>query len=386
MGIIVVNMDKLTRKERKAYKRKHGLPREERVTREGAAEAPDPSRGGSRGFPTWFRRRMVAQTIAGQPAPKSMKRSVTRWKNERLVPYEMTGNKSRRGMPGHHRFLLAIFKKIYPQATANACAVFIACHWRDHAVFTQKQISNAIVDLGMTLKKASTTATAYQAFTPENLELHYRFWNYSFPAGVHGLPRRDLIDIDECAIELKNANLNYGHAVRGLRVRKVGNYGRGRFKLALILAIEPGDPTKDAHEEGSVENPRIWHRLSTDRGTSTSTENYIDFLNEDLMDYFDSDERKRTMMHDNLSSHKSDAVVDAIYNRGHRVICRVPYRPNEAPIEFAFDVFACEVRSRWKSIKDEDDLVRECNKILDSKEGMKGFNKLFSDCGYVCEG
>ena len=54
------------------------------------------------------------------------------------------------------------------------------------------------------------------------------------------------------------------------------------------MANEAGDPGLRAEEEGSTENPRLWYRLSTDAGTSTK--NYVDFLNLDLMDHFKSDE------------------------------------------------------------------------------------------------
>ena len=162
----------------------------------------------------------------------------------------------------------------------------------------------------MTRKRASTTA--YQAFTPQNPRLHHRFWTYPSPAGINGTPRKVLLDADECAIELKDANLNYGHAVKGMRVRKVGNYGRGKCKISLIMAIEAGDPGLRAEEEGSTENPRIWYRLSTDAGTSTK--NYVDFLSLDLMDHFKYDKMQHTLMHDNLSSCKSDEVIDAVYN------------------------------------------------------------------------
>ena len=88
------------------------------------------------------------------------------------------------------------------------------------------------------------------------------------------------------------------------------------------------------------------------------------------------------MLHDNLSSHKADEVVDAIYGRGHQVICRVPYRPNEAPIEFAIEQFAKEVRNLWEVITDDRTLNEQCHNILDAKSGMKNFNQLFIDCGY----
>ena len=88
-------------------------------------------------------------------------------------------------------------------------------------------------------------------------------------------------------------------------------------------------------------------------------------------------------MHDNLSSHKLDEFVDAVYNRGHEVICRVPHHLHEAPIEWVFNQFACELRRRWNNINDETDLVREIHNILDSRAGMGDFDELFKDCGYT---
>mmetsp|Transcript_21396 Transcript_21396/g.47565 ORF Transcript_21396/g.47565 Transcript_21396/m.47565 type:complete len:96 (+) Transcript_21396:922-1209(+) len=75
--------------------------------------------------------------------------------------------------------------------------------------------------------------------------------------------------------------------------------------------------------------------------------------------------------------------IDTIYGHGHRVICRVPYRPNEAPIEFVFDMVACEVRRRWANIQDENELHKNICDILDSRAGLGGFDELFRNCGYV---
>ncbi|KAL7518086.1 hypothetical protein ACHAWF_000174 [Thalassiosira exigua] len=215
-------MDKLSQQEKKVYRRRHGMSRKERVLRD--KNPPDPSRGGTRRYPTWYRVRMIELQKIGAEIPKVLERSLRRWKNKRLEPFEMTGNKSTKGMNGHHRFLLAYFKKFYPQASCNECAVFVAIHSDDRAVFTASEISSALIDMGMTMKRVSTTA--YQAFTPANIE-----------PGIADVPRRRLIDIDECAIELQDANENYGHAVRGMRVRKIGYYGRGLVYRLILYAM-----------------------------------------------------------------------------------------------------------------------------------------------------
>ena len=93
------------------------------------------------------------------------------------------------------------------------------------------------------------------------------------------------------------------------------------------------------------------------------------------MHKFFEDEPQRTIMHDNLSSHKSPEVAGAVYKRGHRVKCRVPYRPHEAQIEWAFDQICCEVHRRWDVIVNEHDLI--------ANAGHFGFDDLFRRCGYL---
>lgn len=100
------------------------------------------------------------------------------------------------------------------------------------------------------------------------------------------------------------------------------------------------------------------------------------------MDKFHTNERKRVILHDNLASHKSPEVVAAVYERGHQVKCRVPYRPHEAPIEWAFDMIACEIRRRWESIQNESQLIDAVHDIIRTRRGLGGFDDLFKKCGY----
>ena len=374
-------MNRLTSDETVRYQRQHGIETSTQLPRDGVKDVPHPSKGGSKGYPYYERVRWLEMwNTDPNSVPVSMISSLKRWE-KRIHPHRQTGGKREQQVSGHHLFLLVLFKKIFPQASASQCAVFVACHSADNRVFTDREISKALKGLNFTRKKASTTA--YEAFSPRNLKRHFQFWNYSFPAGVVGVRRRDLIDIDECSFCVGDSNQTYGHAVKGLRVRKVGNYGRGSAKLTLILAVEAGDPDLESCQLGSITKPRIWYHLSPDKGTSTV--GYVDFLKHSLMNKFEANERQRTIMHDNLSSHKADEVVDTIYDHGHRVICRVPYRPNEAPIEFVFDMVACEVRRRWATIRDENELHDNIRDILDSRAGLGGFDKLFRNCGYVYE-
>ena len=175
-------MEHLSHKQRASYFHSLGLPREKGVPRED--KTPDPRKGGSRGYPPWYKKRLISMWENGEAVPKCLdvsRSSKYRWKN-RGDAYEMTGNKNIKGMPGHHRFLLAIFKKVYPHSTADECAVYIALFSDDNRVFTGTQMSRALADMEMTRKRASTTA--YQAFTPRNLKVHHMFWNNTFPSGI----------------------------------------------------------------------------------------------------------------------------------------------------------------------------------------------------------
>lgn len=371
----------LTASERNSFLRKRGIVPANGVEREGAADGPHPSKGGAPGYPQSFKDYMLEQWFSGCPMPKSMLSSLRRWSKD-SVAKQMSGGKQSHNAEGNHRYLLAFFKKFFPHASCSQCAAFIALHSGDGKVLTNNEITRALKDMNMTRKRASTVA--YQAFTPVNLHKHFKYWNYNFPGGIADVPRRRMIDIDECGIQLNMANENYGHAVQGLRVRKIGNYGRGRTKITIIMAIEPGDPHIPWGRKGSIARPRLWYNLSTSAGTSTQA--YIDFLRYDLMRHFYANEEQRTLLNDNLSSHLADEVYDTVYSEGHRITCRVPYRPHEAPIEFAFDQLACELRRRWHLIKDEKQLINNIHDILQNKTGMGGFNDLFKRCGYIYDG
>jgi transposase len=121
--------------------------------------------------------------------------------------------------------------------------------------------------------------------------------------------------------------------------------------------------------------------VTTDSGTTI--EGYKSFLENDVIHYFKEDEPERTMMHDNLSSHKASEIYDTIHNAGHRVICRPPYRPYEAPIEWVFNQLACAVRKRWKKVKNEQDLTDAIIDIIERRDGLGGFYEIFQMCGYI---
>ncbi len=99
---------------------------------------------------------------------------------------------------------------------------------------------------------------------------------------------------------------------KGLAIRKPGNNDRGDFKLTILLAVKTGDPAIPAGRIGSVSNPRVWGRVNTVAGTSAQA--YCTFVLH-VLDTYDAvadPAMRRTLIHDNLSSHKAPEVYEAV--------------------------------------------------------------------------
>lgn len=356
------------------WRRKRGMDRQRRVSRLTQAEVPDPSKGGSRGYPVSTRQQLLALEADGVELPARLRSSIHRWK-QRLIPFVMTGNKASQKMDGESRLILVFFKKVWPEASIDETIAFIADSSESGEVYSRSAINGALKDLDFTRKVASTTA--YQAFTPLNRRKYEEFWTMPHPLGVLGTPRVRLIDIDEFGIVWDNVNRNFGHELKGVRVRKIGKYGRGEVKVTVILAIEAGDPTVPAHVDGSLQRPRIWCRAYPNQ--NTTTERYRGFVCNTVIGSFGPNEPQRTLMHDNLSSHKSDAVVNDVYMAGHRISPRPPYQPHIAPVEYAIDQIACMIRQACFNIDTINILVQ---KIPEFAARLSGLDRLFAKCGY----
>ncbi len=202
-------------------------------------------------------------------------------------------------------------------------------------ISNKKNISRALCGLGYTSKVTSTVA--YQAFTQRNLLCWRLFWNEPWPIGIHGTPRRSLIDIDEFGLHLNAANKKYGSSPCGLKICKPSNNDRGMFKLTIILAVEAGDPAVANGLVGSLTMPRVWARISDEAGTTT--EAYINFICH-VMDTYDAVANPtllQMIIHNNLTLHKLPEVYKAVRLWSHRVVCRPPYQPQDGPVEFTIN-------------------------------------------------
>ena len=125
------------------------------------------------------------------------------------------------------------------------------------------------------------------------------------------------------------------------------------FKLTILLAVKTGDPAIPAGQIGSVSNPHVWGRFNTVAGMSAQA--YCAFFSH-VLDTYDTvadPAMHRTLIHNNLLSHKALEVYEAIQTREHCVVCRPPYWPQNGPVKYAINQVCCGlVRRRWSEVSD----------------------------------
>jgi hypothetical protein len=189
---------------------------------------------------------------------------------------------------------------------------------------------------------------------------------WPWPVGIHGIPRHQLIVADEFGLHLNAANRNYGSSPCGLQIRKPGNYNRGAFKLTIILAVETGDLEIAEGDIGSVSNPRVWARVTTKPGTSAMA--YCAVV-EHVLNTYNAIENlalSRTLIHNNLTSHKVQEVYEALREHGHRVICHPPYRPQDGPVEYAINQVCVNLVKHWSEVEDLETMKTIIEEIIDN--------------------
>jgi hypothetical protein len=78
--------------------------------------------------------------------------------------------------------------------------------------YSPSQISEAEKLIGLTQKRGSTTA--YQALRPINSQKRWTFWNLPYPYVIADIQRQDMIDLDECGVEMSDGDRSIGKAYR----------------------------------------------------------------------------------------------------------------------------------------------------------------------------
>jgi hypothetical protein len=151
------------------------------------------------------------------------KRTENRWK----LKLEQTGNlracipqgnKRASVLEGHSAVMLALYRVMYPKATAaevNAYLFYTAPPGQ-RRLYSPSQITRAEAKMGLSRKAGSTTAM--QAKLPRNIMKRWQFWNTNYPYGIADIARENLIDVDEAGIFLETCNRGMGKSTIGKRV------------------------------------------------------------------------------------------------------------------------------------------------------------------------
>ena len=193
------------------------------------------------------------------------------------------------------------------------------------------------------------------------------FWNLPYPYGIADIRRQDLIDLDECGIELSTADRKIGKAYVGKRVKQSGLYSK-TDKYNLLLAIS-GDPVLALR----------WHDIWTGEGTTgTRMIAFVRSITHDLAN-LGTPNRRFCFIMDNLRSHHNIQMSAIIIGAGHRLVFRAPYYPVDGPIEYVFNTIQGVLRIRNDVIVDGASLQ---NEILVAIAAIPSFEPYFINCGF----
>ena len=339
---------------------------------------PDPSDGGSTGYPEWYRQEQLAAHQNGQEVSVSAA-SISRW-SRRLGRYRQTGNSDRNQLVGIDLINLVVILTAQPTATIDEMAIHIYNEGGD--LYSTELISMRLRELEVTKKKVSTEA--YQAERADVKWRVYTFWNHPPPMGVRGVPQYKLIDVDEFSITLEKCNRTEGWEIKCRRVRTDGHYKSG-LKLTVLLAIEPGDPRVPAGLRGGVDNPRRWVRCVQAAGTSINI--FRDFVDHICTDIENNPvlptDQHRVFLWDNLAAHHSAYVHQTVTGRtgavSFSIIARPPYHPKYGAIEYKICDLTHDLSMTKRPHWDTQRLERA---VSESAQRIGPFKSTFDHCGY----
>ena len=120
--------------------------------------------------------------------------------------------------------------------------------------------------------------------------------------------------------------------------------------------------------------------ISTDCRHVQSAADFIAFIQAILAQLALLNIHNKIFLWDNLSSHKSAAVINAVYEAGLIIIERPAYFPEDGPIEFLFDEIEQSLRYRLYNIRTSVDLLTNVHQII--RDLGANFNATFAHCKY----
>jgi hypothetical protein len=80
-------------------------------------------------------------------------------------------------------------------------------------------------------------------------------------------------------------------------------------------------------------------------------------------------------------SHRAPEVYEAIRERGHRVVCRPPYHPQDSTVEYAINQVCLNLAKRWSEVKDLETMQTVVEEIIGND--ITGIDDTFLHCGYI---
>jgi len=223
-------------------------------------------------------------------------------------------------------------------------------------VYSRAQISDRCLELRITRKRCSKEA--YEAFSSRNLQKLRWFKTRPPPLGVHALPLRILIDIDETGFYLKDLGLNYGRGTIYHRVRIPRHYTRKELKVNVTLAIEAGDPRLAPNLDGSVQDPRRWLKLTMENVDQFVVGDYCEETNP-VQSGNDDD---RIIMWDNLCVHNTAYVTNTIEERASPNTFTTINRPAICPKSLRLSTYFVSLQMSWERLLNVSGLCSTWNK------------------------
>ena len=137
--------------------------------------APHPSRGGSSGYPVWYRQQQLTRFCAGMQIDVSVS-TIYRWQ-KRLEPHCQNGNGPRTTIIGADLLNLVTFITAWPDAHLDEMACFI--YNEGGNLYSTQAISKRLAELEITKKKASV-----EGYQTQQEDVQFQVWGF----GIAHLP------------------------------------------------------------------------------------------------------------------------------------------------------------------------------------------------------
>lgn len=294
-------------------------------------------------------------------------RTIQRWivREQTLghfLPFRRTGNsRAQREVNGPELIQLALYRAVNPKAYASDIAAYLFnAGLTGNRPLSDSQINRAEKKLNLTRKKGSTTS--FKAYHPRNIALRRMYFHSNYPMGIADINTHDLIDIDECGIELDHSNRKFGKTRTNSRCDAAGSYENCLPKQNTLAAIS-----------GDNVDPMRWLEMWT--GDGTTVFRFVQFVRRiinDLATWYPGRSFCFTM--DNLNVHKNPLVIQEILLNGHRLVFRAPYWSVDGAIEYVFCTLHSGLLQRFNEIETMQQLEQHTDAIF---HAMPSFTPYF---------